>query len=775
MMDRHTGKKVNRSIRRIVSLLLAALTLGGSAFADNTSDKAMQDLYGKDWREVAAMQPGDVYISGDTMYVCSEETYVDWTRVKGEKDLDPANWGGGDVLLLMTDLTGKYLYVGNDYGTILQTVDGVDDQVVLNGASPTAVRRVLSGVNRDTASSDTGEYVEELVYPELNEFYKNNKSGYPYPDTFRTMGTMNAPYIRYKGLDEDNGNQRKFKIILAQDDGSISGTALTYGNQWQWESALDWETYFINLEAIDECLGYTFHFGDGKFRIFQNIDLQEDMLLRSNGGRLYGKDYDSLEDMPSSDLILFVGQKTKGKRIEVSSLALEDAEQDPEALENVYGGAIELYHWEKITASWKLPTGSDTYRALLVWDDKYFLQGDDFHRKTHESSSMALFVNENSADGAVAGNVAEIPEIDLTQDEFYTMGGLGTPYLRFTHRSEDSDNDNCPYYTFQLAGIDDQPSEKWLCDGDNKLDICLGNIAKDRYGGMNVGIVVGQEEDSDNNSDRGKVKCFFNEDGGFDTGFMHSGNVFYGEDDGAGWNFSEFTLYIGKPVIYPAVRQNYVVGEDQFMHVSQNGAMLKNVTITVEKGGVLSVESWLMNNGSIIVDGGTLIVQNASNPLGDEMADDTEDSVMLPFGDVHPVVSGLLELRNGAELIVMDGARAAFSSIKATGGSSIFNNGTLLAETITLQDSTMENRKEKSVYAGYDFRELPSFRKGSISENELSSRLDSNIACLNVGARSAILNDGSIWYGSIRKAVDANAWNRGGGRYIMKFNDIMRV
>ena len=66
-----------------------------------------------------------------------------------------------------------------------------------------------------------------------------------------------------------------------------------------------------------------------------------------------------------------------------------------------------------------------------------------------------------------------------------------------------------------------------------------------------------------------------------------------------------------------------MVGEDQFMHISQNGAMLKNVTVTVAKGGVLSVESWFMNNGRIVVDGGTLIVQNAANPLGNETADDT--------------------------------------------------------------------------------------------------------------------------------------------------------
>ena len=767
MMNRHTGKKVNRSMRRMMSLLLAALMLGGSAFADNTSDKAMQELYGDDWRAVAALQPGDSYISGETMYVCHEETYVDWKRVRSANDLDPASWGGKEALLLMTDLTGEDLFVGNDYATVLREVGGVDDQVLLNASSPSDTRRVISGVTRDTAGSNTAEYVDELVYPELNAFVESSTGGYPYPDTFRTLGTMNAPYIQYAGLDSDNGNQRKFKIILPKDDGSISSVALSHANQWQWESVSDWETYFIEPKAVKECKGYTFHFSGGTFRIFANIPAEEDLLLRASNGQLFGRDYHNLEDMPSSDLVLFVGHKTVGKRIEAISLALEDAEQNPEALENVYGGAIEFYRWEKITSSSQLPTGNDTYRALLVWDNKYFLQGDDFRRKSG-GTSMALYVNEeDTTNGAAPGNVAEVQEIDLDQNEFYTMGGLGTPYIKFSYKDTDSDNDYCPYYTFRLAGTDDRPSEKWLCDGDNILDVCLGEVAKERYGGMDVGIIVGQEGDSDNDAAPGKTKLFFNEGGGGkDTGFQHSGNVFYAESDGGGWGYGEFTLYIGKPVVYPAIRQNYVVGEDQFVHISQNGAMLKNVTVTVAKGGVLSVESWLMNNGRIVADGGTVIVQTASNPLGDEMADDTEDSVMMPFADIHPSVSGTLELKNGAELIVMDGARAAFSNITATTGSSIFNNGILMAETVSLRDSTMENGdyydgisktyQDGQMFFGYDFREMTTFRNSSLGKiiGQLTSRLPADIPSIVQERNSAIRNEGEIRYSTYHSYMD---------------------
>ena len=109
-------KKLKRAMRRTFVLLLATLMLSGSVYADNTDEKALREQYGDDWKKVAALQPGDSYVSGDTMYVCHEEIYVDWKRVGSEKDLDPSGWGNEERLLLITDRTGYSLYLGNDYG-----------------------------------------------------------------------------------------------------------------------------------------------------------------------------------------------------------------------------------------------------------------------------------------------------------------------------------------------------------------------------------------------------------------------------------------------------------------------------------------------------------------------------------------------------------------------------------------------------------------------------------------------------------------------------------
>ena len=353
-------KKLKRAMRRTFVLLLATLMLSGSVYADNTDEKALREQYGDDWKKVAALQPGDSYVSGDTMYVCHEEIYVDWKRVGSEKDLDPSGWGNEERLLLITDRTGYSLYLGNDYGNTCKEIGEKSDQVALAAKVPGTKRRIVSGITRDTSGNSVAEYVDEYLYPEMIGFASEkmaiNSNAYPYPDTFRTAGTMTAPYIKYMGVDSENGNSRKFNIIMAKDDGTKSEIALSHDDSGD----------RIQLRAASQCTGFTFYMKGGGLRIFENIEDDDDLQLRiSEDDELYGRSYESLEEMRfGNEFVLFLGKKSVGKRIEVISLKLEDAEQNPEALENVYGGAVEFYHWEKITSSSQLPTDNSKVSVL---------------------------------------------------------------------------------------------------------------------------------------------------------------------------------------------------------------------------------------------------------------------------------------------------------------------------------------------------------------------------------------------------------------------------
>ena len=149
-MNGNLRKKLNNSIRRTFSLLLAALMTSSSVLAsaprpiinigniggglnvldyeemvDGTKvrEKELKELYGEDWQEVGALQPGDSYIGEEYMYVCHDETRVRWTRVKSIGDLEGQSWNG-EKLLLLTSMDGKKLALGNDYAATSSTVDG---------------------------------------------------------------------------------------------------------------------------------------------------------------------------------------------------------------------------------------------------------------------------------------------------------------------------------------------------------------------------------------------------------------------------------------------------------------------------------------------------------------------------------------------------------------------------------------------------------------------------------------------------------------------------
>ena len=64
-MKRETQQKLKRSMQRICALLLVMLLMSSSVFASSSNPQNDKDAFGDDWKKVAALQPGDSYISGD--------------------------------------------------------------------------------------------------------------------------------------------------------------------------------------------------------------------------------------------------------------------------------------------------------------------------------------------------------------------------------------------------------------------------------------------------------------------------------------------------------------------------------------------------------------------------------------------------------------------------------------------------------------------------------------------------------------------------------------
>jgi hypothetical protein len=257
---------------------------------------------------------------------------------------------------------------------------------------------------------DSGEYVDEYRYPELQEYVANSGGKYPYPDSFQTKGTMNAPYLKYEGKDGDNGDNPMFSIILSKDNGEKSANGLGLcddGNALLIESAKKSDMVTFKMESKN---GNTF------LNMFFNVSADDDVYLVWNDRYDFTNSYTA---PTGQSFVAYLGEKYTASRIVVYSLDPEAA-QDPDKLENVYGGSLEVYRWCGVYSEWFNPKYENPRslaeqfepggRMMLVWDDKYFISGDDFRVKD-DGNGMALYVNEDKVDGAVVGNLAEHPEI----------------------------------------------------------------------------------------------------------------------------------------------------------------------------------------------------------------------------------------------------------------------------------------------------------------------------------------------------------------------------
>ena len=148
---------------------------------------------------------------------------------------------------------------------------------------------------------------------------------------------------------------------------------------------------------------------------------------------------------------------------------------------------------------------------------------------------------------------------------------------------------------------------------------------------------------------------------------------------------TNFQLFYATPTTMNFIRSNVTVQKGQVVNLVGPLALDKNVTITVQDGGVLTVTGWVLNNGKIKVEqGGTLLVQKAEK--------------------TNTVLSALLNVTdaNGGA-IACDGTMIVMSgcTVNANGnyglqfgeGAQCVNYGAIVTENLNVYtDHTIENR-----------------------------------------------------------------------------------
>ena len=158
---------------------------------------------------------------------------------------------------------------------------------------------------------------------------------------------------------------------------------------------------------------------------------------------------------------------------------------------------------------------------------------------------------------------------------------------------------------------------------------------------------------------------------------------------GADQNEFSFRCFHAIPVIMSCLSTDFTVESGQVTNLDGPIAITNGAVITVKDGGTLTIDGWVMNNGTIKVEeGGTLYVQDGAclNKLNDEV--DHQSGGIIS--------NGLIIVGEGSKLI-----GGGVNGIQLLNGSHVVNYGCLASENFTIkQDHTVENRDRGFVLTG---------------------------------------------------------------------------
>ncbi|MBR6405188.1 MAG: hypothetical protein IKS18_03215 [Lachnospiraceae bacterium] len=271
--------------------------------------------------------------------------------------------------------------------------------------------------------------------------------------------------------------------------------------------------------------------------------------------------------------------------------------------------------------------------------------------------------------------------------KYYYDDGNGTYESSLKDRTWDVRLEKSGRYTFRQEGVtldrkEDSESDSWwlytsyglLPDALKSWKCHMELHHTEKWGFRSHGWT----EKGTGDADFSVSKAYINANGGYDS-----------ED----WAF-DLAYATTMPMSF--VKGDFTVRNGQTVNLDGPMGINKNVTITVEDGGVLTVSGWVVNNGTIKVkQGGTLMLMETAENKG----------VLTTFNSTRNESAGAI-LCDGT-IINMPGCKlhaGGSKGLRLGSSAQVVNYGAIIAGNLTVNnDYTIENRGDSSVLlAGYD-------------------------------------------------------------------------
>ncbi|MBR4760110.1 MAG: hypothetical protein IK078_08210 [Lachnospiraceae bacterium] len=414
---------------------------------------------------------------------------------------------------------------------------------------------------------------------------------------------------------------------------------------------------------------------------------------------------------------------------------------------------MHFYEWtavKDLTTTYYNPAAGTIIRSMLCHDN-------NGHK--YSSGHPQDFNSENNYYSLV--NFDSDRQVHYGELQWLTDNGRGAPYVEVGH-AKDGDNDNDPkIYLHVGETVGRVDSHGYPAYTEKMLDWCVEFDDDDlHWRKKNYQVTINGKDSLEN----GAIKRFnlFHNESGRDPVLKIKDDHLSAEYETNESKRHKFYFYSGKEVSFTRYPMGIWVNGGQVTALTKNSVLPQGTVTTVNKGAVMSINSTTFINGKIVVDGGTLVIQEGA-------------TLMTYSRDGEREGTGCIDVKNGGSVVVMPKARmmlgrtdaysttgAALGQLKLTEGGKLYNFGEVITSRLIINDNAeIENRKSGSIYAGYQFDDIGMARyyfkdnnykgymkrKGGTGGSMISAS-ESSVQSVE-GENIRIVNDGSIKFSSV--------------------------
>ncbi len=339
-------------------------------------------------------------------------------------------------------------------------------------------------------------------------------------------------------------------------------------------------------------------------------------------------------------------------------------------------------------------------------------------------------------DRAEGIDVGSDPQVQPYRDTFYTDDDRDCLYVKYGGKDGDNDgidDSDAPVYMMKLSrgpnaedGYD-YVMEPWG-DEDNSAIKFHGNeygyewtfksLDLDESGDdYNDDIPDGYTQEDDYRNPRVVWRVFYNKGHHKDPTLSVGEGLRFLHVRSQDKEWNTFKWFIGTKYRYSAIKGDVTIGANQMLSISasnyvdatgseesQQGVILPGGhTVTIEKGGILSVSGDFINNGTIINNGGTILVQDGGTIYPFLQGDDSNSlgcgTIKCNSGDIIVEKGGAIYSGMNCAKNLTDGTMKS-ANFWLDNSSTLVNYGLVVCGQMDLGNgATVENRSQGRIYS----------------------------------------------------------------------------